>query len=128
MNETSVIISKMTGLLYPFIVLFGIYIIVNGHNYPGGGFQGGSVIAALFIARYLVLPVEDFSMDFLHYVEKAFLILLLLVPIFFIFPGVHFLFPQFNTAYLILMNFLIGIKVSLGLTIIVFRFGFFREE
>lgn len=128
MNEASPIISKITGLLYPFIVLFGLYIIVNGHNYPGGGFQGGSVIAALFIARYLVLPVEDLSMHALHYVEKGFLVLLLLVPMIFIFSGLHIAVPRFNEAYLILMNFLIGLKVALGLTIIVFRFGFFREE
>jgi multicomponent Na+:H+ antiporter subunit B len=118
----------MTGLLYPFIVLFGLYIIINGHNFPGGGFQGGSVMAALFIARYLVLPVEDLSMHALHYVEKAFLVLLLIVPILFIFSGMHAIYPRLNVAYLILMNFLIGLKVSLGLTVIVFRFGFFREE
>jgi len=127
MTEKSSIISTMTGFLYPFIVLFGFYIIANGHNSPGGGFQGGSVIAALFIARYLVLPVDDFNMDTLHYVEKAFLVFLLLLPIVFIFPGLHLVHARFNVPYLIVMNFLIGMKVSLGLTIIVFRFGFFRE-
>jgi multicomponent Na+:H+ antiporter subunit B len=127
MTEKSSIIATMTGLLYPFVVLFGFYIIANGHNSPGGGFQGGSVIASLFIARYLVLPADDFDMDTLHLVEKAFLVVLLLLPLVFIFPGLHLVHAQFNVPYLIAMNFLIGMKVSLGLTIIVFRFGFFRE-
>lgn len=33
------------GLL-PAILLFGIYVIVNGHLSPGGGFSGGAVLAA----------------------------------------------------------------------------------
>jgi len=40
MTDHSEIISRMTGLLYPFILLFGFYIILNGHASPGGGFQG----------------------------------------------------------------------------------------
>ena len=41
MSESRSIVSVITGLLYPYIVVFGIYIILNGHHTPGGGFQGG---------------------------------------------------------------------------------------
>ena len=33
-------------VLVPFIILFGVYIILNGHISPGGGFSGGAVIGA----------------------------------------------------------------------------------
>ena len=33
-------------ILVPVIILFGIYIILNGHLSPGGGFSGGAVIGA----------------------------------------------------------------------------------
>lgn len=40
-------IVKYTALLLvPAIILFGIYIILNGHLSPGGGFSGGAVIGA----------------------------------------------------------------------------------
>ena len=37
------------------IILYGIYVILNGHLSPGGGFSGGSIIGAgliLYAAAY----------------------------------------------------------------------------
>lgn len=39
--------------LYPLLVLFGIYIFLNGHLTPGGGFQGGVVIASAMLLLML---------------------------------------------------------------------------
>lgn len=33
-------------LLSPYIMLFGWYVIIHGHYSPGGGFQGGALLAA----------------------------------------------------------------------------------
>ncbi len=48
-------------LLFPVLLLFGVYIIVHGHLSPGGGFQGGVVIATAFFLRMLADP--DFTLD-----------------------------------------------------------------
>ncbi|MBQ4075674.1 MAG: hypothetical protein IJD39_10800 [Clostridia bacterium] len=40
------ILQTATRILTPLIVVFGIYIIVNGHLSPGGGFSGGAVLGA----------------------------------------------------------------------------------
>ncbi len=45
------------GLL-PAILLFGIYVIVNGHLSPGGGFSGGAVLGGGLILASLVLGEE----------------------------------------------------------------------
>ena len=45
------------GLL-PVILLFGIYIVLNGHLSPGGGFSGGAVLGAGLILASLVLGEE----------------------------------------------------------------------
>lgn len=42
----SPIILYGARLLSPFIMLFGIYVILHGHYSPGGGFQGGALLAA----------------------------------------------------------------------------------
>jgi multicomponent Na+:H+ antiporter subunit B len=56
------VVGKMS---IPFILLFGLYVITHGELGPGGGFQGGVVIACAFIlyalifgrpALYRVLP------------------------------------------------------------------------
>lgn len=40
------ILQKITALLFPIIVIFGIYVVLNGHLSPGGGFSGGAIIGA----------------------------------------------------------------------------------
>jgi multicomponent Na+:H+ antiporter subunit B len=51
----SKIVRTATDILYPFIIIFGFYIILHGHLTPGGGFQGGAVVAtgtALVLVAY----------------------------------------------------------------------------
>lgn len=40
------ILQKITFVLFPIIVIFGIYVVLNGHLSPGGGFSGGAIIGA----------------------------------------------------------------------------------
>lgn len=124
----SPVVGYMTGLLYPFVIIFGLYVIVNGHNTPGGGFQGGAILATLFIGRFIVNPVNDINAEFLHDVEQALFALIMLVPVIFLFYQLNTTLPWLNEPFLILMNLLIGVKVCLGLTIVVFRFGFDEES
>ena len=52
-----------TGSLFlvSLIVLFGVYIFVNGHLSPGGGFQGGAVIASGVLLLLLANPYQELS-------------------------------------------------------------------
>jgi multicomponent Na+:H+ antiporter subunit B len=45
----SPIVLLGSRLLSPYIMLFGIYVIFHGHYSPGGGFQGGTLLAASII-------------------------------------------------------------------------------
>ena len=48
-EQQSVIVKTLCRVLVPFIQLFGLYVIVHGHSSPGGGFQGGVILASSFI-------------------------------------------------------------------------------
>ncbi|MDZ4655149.1 MAG: hydrogen gas-evolving membrane-bound hydrogenase subunit E [Coriobacteriia bacterium] len=54
-QPVSIVVSFIVRLLAPFIALFALYVILNGHATPGGGFQGGTILGALAIALTLVL-------------------------------------------------------------------------
>lgn len=41
-------------LLFPVLILLGVYVVVHGHLSPGGGFQGGVIIATAFFLRMLI--------------------------------------------------------------------------
>jgi len=128
MTDNSEIIARITGLLFPFIIIFGFYIILNGHVTPGGGFQGGAVLASVFISRYLVTPLKDIKIKYLQTAEKALFLFIIMIPVLFLFTGFNSNVGVGNVYYLIGMNVLIGLKVCCGLSIVFFRFVFYEGE
>ena len=44
--KNDVILQKCAMILVPVILLFGVYIVLNGHLSPGGGFSGGAVLGS----------------------------------------------------------------------------------
>ena len=57
------ILRTMSRGLLPCILLYGIYILLNGQNSPGGGFSGGAVIGAgmiLFSAAFGMKAADRF--------------------------------------------------------------------
>ena len=45
----SLILPTATTYLMPVLVLFSLFLLLRGHNEPGGGFAGGLVAAAAFV-------------------------------------------------------------------------------
>lgn len=52
-RASSEILFTGAHLLVPVMVMFGVYIFINGHLSPGGGFQGGAVIASAVLLLFL---------------------------------------------------------------------------
>jgi len=50
------ILRSAADLLFPLLVVAGVYVILHGHLTPGGGFQGGVVLAAAFFLSVLADP------------------------------------------------------------------------
>ncbi|MGB9666444.1 MAG: hydrogen gas-evolving membrane-bound hydrogenase subunit E [Candidatus Cryosericum sp.] len=50
------VVQVGSRIIFPFVVLFGVYIILHGHLTPGGGFQGGAIIASGVLMLYLANP------------------------------------------------------------------------
>lgn len=69
-RPASLILATAQKLLFPLILLFGVYIFVNGHLTPGGGFQGGSVIATGFLLWLLANPDGQAPHGLLSFVES----------------------------------------------------------
>lgn len=52
-EPASLVLLTGSRLLFPLIMLFGAYVFLHGHLTPGGGFQGGAVVASAFLLLYL---------------------------------------------------------------------------
>ena len=46
MMGMSKVVRTITAIAFPFSMIYGLYVIAHGHLTPGGGFQGGAVVAS----------------------------------------------------------------------------------
>jgi len=90
-TEASLIVRTGSRVLFPFIILLGAYILVHGHLTPGGGFQGGAVIASGFLLLYLAWPGQGAARKAFSAVESLSGLAFVAVGILGIVYGVGFL-------------------------------------
>ena len=110
-------------LLYPVMLLFGLYIILNGHRSPGGGFQGGAIIATAILILYYIDISKEIDVQTIITIEKILFLLLVSISFlsFFTRGDIMTNFIPLNgdiaykQIYLYLLNIIIGVKVALGL-------------
>lgn len=124
------LVEVVTGFLGPIVLIFGFYVMLYGHLSPGGGFQGGVVIASGIVFLAMGNRIESTTMltraNVLARIEAiAFLLLLLAAISSMIFGGGFFDNPlltlpgsppiQNPVGYIILLNAIIGLKVGAGI-------------
>ncbi len=52
-DRRSIVFEVVTRLLFPTVVVFSVYLLIAGHNLPGGGFAAGMVTGLALMVRYL---------------------------------------------------------------------------
>ena len=130
MHKTE-ILDVIARKLSPFIMLFGFYLITYGHLSPGGGFQGGVVLASGIILLLLskgVGPVQElFPKRAINLVEVLGLLGFLAIGLTGFFVGGDFLGNIFpvgavdevpHAGFIFLLNLIIGLKVGAGITLL----------
>lgn len=55
---TSSILQTATRFLMPLLLLFAVFLLLRGHNEPGGGFVGGLVVASAFVLYSIAYGVS----------------------------------------------------------------------
>lgn len=70
--KNDAILQIIAVIIVPLIIIFGIYVILNGHLSPGGGFSGGAIIGAGLI---LYLNAFGFAKTERFFTEKTYKII-----------------------------------------------------
>ena len=140
MSGMSRIVKTIANVAFPLIMIYGLYVIAHGHLTPGGGFQGGAIVASgcamILVAHGSVWTLGKIKEKNLSILESigAFCFILLAILglgfgtvffknfllgsniIFGIIPSFGSTIANINTAGVIpLMNFAVGLKVIAGL-------------
>ena len=144
MSEMSKIVRTIAGIAFPFSLIYGLYVIAHGHLTPGGGFQGGAVVASAcamilvaFGSTWINKKIKEKNLSVLESLGALGFITLALLGLVFgiaffqnFLVGSDLLFgiiPEFGSSaanintggVLPLMNFAVGLKVIAGLFVIV---------
>ncbi len=142
MALNDIIVRSITRIVIPFVMLYGIYIILHGHVSPGGGFSGGALVGSSLILYTLVFGVEKARKKFSHRVseiaESGGILLYLFVGILGIFLTGNFLsnqsagFPMGELGSLlsggIIPVLMIGIGIKVASTMISLFHVLIEEE
>jgi len=130
MRRRNNLIVYLIEIIYPLILLFGFYVVIYGDISPGGGFQGGAILASAFILRYVAFNFNKMQLSGIQTIEKFLYLLIVLIPFLSVITRgdalTNFLHTNttlnYDRVFLILMNILVGLKVCLGITIIFYEF------
>lgn len=128
--KKSQILITVSRLLFPFVILFGIYIIINGDTSVGGGFQGGVILATSWLIYYFIKGEHPFKLQKMLKIDK-YLFVALLGSIFMSYITKGEMFTNFfpdsysygvKRLYLVWLNLIIGLKVAFGFVSLFFIF------
>ena len=135
------VIRASADLLFPFLLLLGLYLTAFGHLTPGGGFSGGVVAASGLLLCAITLGGEEVARRIrermLERMECGIPLLFLLLgvlPLIFGTPPFTDLLPKGEIGRvgsggsILFYNLLIGIKVFIGSWIVVHAFIQHRGE
>ena len=144
MSEMSKIVKTIAAIAFPFSMIYGLYVIAHGHLTPGGGFQGGAIVASAcammlvaFGSKWTLGKIKEKNLSIFEsigavaFIGLAFLGLIFgavffnnfLVGndyLFGVIPTVGSSLADINTAGVLpFMKFAVGLKVIAGLFAIV---------
>lgn len=64
------IVKVITRLIVPFILLYGVFVVLHGHLSPGGGFSGGAIIGAGMVLYTLAYGLDKGYEQMPYYAAK----------------------------------------------------------
>ncbi len=124
-REDGTILAISTSVFFPLLITLGLYIILHGHITPGGGFQGGVILAIAFFLPLLAVPGRGVNHSGLALVEGFAGASFIVIGIIALFQGKAFLQPffghgemgsLFSAGTLPLLYTAVGLKVGAELS------------
>jgi multicomponent Na+:H+ antiporter subunit B len=70
LSPASEIVTTCAGIMTPMVMVLGIYVFTHGHLTPGGGFQGGVIVATAVILLILSGRISGLNHTVLRLTES----------------------------------------------------------
>ncbi len=129
-NDT--ILQMAAFILTPIIMIFGIYVILNGHLGPGGGFSGGAIIGAgliLYLNAYGFKRTERFFTEKTYkWVSFAALSFYCIAKSYSFFTGANHLaniIPKGTTGAILSSGLILPLNIAVGMVVACTMYAFY---
>ncbi len=126
------ILTMGAKFLTPMIILYGIYVILNGHLSPGGGFSGGSIIGAgliLYAAAYGVDKMRMFlTFRRFTFINVGCLLTYFACKSYSFFTGANHIghgIPKGTPGDILSAGFILPLNICVGLIVACTMYGFY---
>jgi multicomponent Na+:H+ antiporter subunit B len=90
------ILRTGADLLFPLLLVVGLFVIAHGHLSPGGGFQGGVILAAAFFLTVLASPARRLGQTAISLIEGLAGASFILIGLWALVEDGQFLAPMFS--------------------------------
>lgn len=129
-KSKDVIVQTAADVFLPLALVYGFYVILHGHISPGGGFQGGVIVAAAVILLYLGygygVTAKAIKPEFIRKNEAVAAVCYVILALLGIFFGANFCRNVFwnngevgsfiSAGTISFMNYAVGYKVLTGVS------------
>ncbi|MBO4280613.1 MAG: hypothetical protein J5872_02040 [Lachnospiraceae bacterium] len=126
------ILRTMAQFMVPIIFLFGLYVLVNGHLSPGGGFSGGAIIGAgliLYSASFGFTATARFFNERIYDIVKVgSLVIYSLLIIYYLFTGANGIasvVPLGKAGTILSSGLILPINILVGFEVACTMYAFF---
>ena len=138
-NKNDPILRHGALLIVPAILVYGIYVVLNGHISPGGGFSGGAIMGAAIILYNLAFGDKSTSEFFSFKIYKRIIISALMFyaisKSYSFYTGanqIHSIIPKGVPGNILSSGLILPLNICVGIVVCCTMFGFYslfdREE
>lgn len=127
-----IVVRNTARLLTVFILIFGIYVVLNGHLGPGGGFSGGAIMGSALILYASALDQKQLSrvinMRSYSYIIMAALLFYSLSKCYSFYTGangLHSIFTPGTPGMILSAGLILPLNIAVGIVVACTMYGFY---
>lgn len=130
--KQDVILQNIARLLVPIALIFGIYVVLNGHLSPGGGFSGGAIMGAALILYCNAYGAEASSRFFTYKTFNTVIVTALsfyaVAKSYSFYTGanhIHSIIPKGTLGNILSSGLILPLNIAVGVIVMCTMFGFY---
>jgi len=130
--KPNIILQNIAKVLVPIALMFGMYVVLNGHLSPGGGFSGGAIMGAALILYCNAFGAEATQRFFTYKTFNTIIVTALafyaIAKSYSFYTGanqIHSIIPHGIVGNIISSGLILPLNIAVGVIVMCTMYGFY---